>query len=245
MLETRIAPLRPSLIINLAAIADVDKCEEYPILAYAVNSHFANGIARIAKNIGSKFVHLSTDMVFDGTIPFATEDTKKNPINIYGLSKSLGEDLVRKTYPDALIVRTNFFGWGPPYRKSFSDWIIESLRSDKVLHLDDERYYSPILLNSLYKGILEAVEGNISGLIHLSGPERVSKYQFAVRLSRVFSLRTELVRRLADGAPRENRVARPKDLSLDCTKARNEFNFNPLNVCAALEDLKRSKFRWN
>ena len=118
-LEKKIQEFNPGLIINAAGITDVDFCESNEDAAYDINANFAGEIADIANNLGIKFLHISTDHLFDGLSAYISEDSATTPLNIYGSSKALGEEKVLRHNKDALVIRCNFFGWGPSYKPSF------------------------------------------------------------------------------------------------------------------------------
>jgi dTDP-4-dehydrorhamnose reductase len=211
--------LSPDLVVHTAGLADVDRCEETPALALQVNAELSQNVAQVAAYQGIRLIHISTDHLFAGDHSLYGEDEPPTPLNEYGRSKGLAEKWVQKAYPEALILRTNFFGWGHAHRQSFSDWIVYGLRDGKNLSLFDDVYFTPILADSLALLAHELAEKGASGIFNLVGDERLSKYQFALRLARCFGLSDDLIRR--DRVTHANLSAkRPRDMSLDNTKAR-------------------------
>lgn len=219
-LERQLDQLAPDLIVHTAGLSNVDGCEANPALARQANAQIARNVAQAAAHKNIRLVHISTDHLFAGTERFYSEDALPQPLNEYGRSKLLAEEWVRQICPQALIVRTNFFGWGYAQRQSFSDWIIYNLRAGKPLSLFDDVYVSPILADALALAAHELVERAASGIFNLVGGERVSKYEFALQLAEHFSLPAELIRR--DQLAHANLQAqRPRDMSLDNSKARS------------------------
>ena len=106
MIEKVINSTKPDSIINCAALTNIDEIEREPKTAYDVNSIGAGNIAKIAKKNKIKFVHISTDGVFDGSERLYLESDKTNPINEYAKSKKLGEDLVLEAYDDSILIQT-------------------------------------------------------------------------------------------------------------------------------------------
>ena len=106
--------INPSVIVNAAALTDVDECEREAEKAYDINVKLAKHLAILSNEVGADFIQISTDQVFDGEKRLYTELDVPNPINKYGLTKWLGEKEVLCCKEDALVLRTNFFGWGPP-----------------------------------------------------------------------------------------------------------------------------------
>ena len=98
---------RPSIVINAAAYTAVDRAEDEPALAFAVNATGAGSVAAAAASIGAPFIHVSTDYVFDGskTMPYR-EDDATGPVSVYGQSKLAGEKAVAAVNPQHVILRT-------------------------------------------------------------------------------------------------------------------------------------------
>ncbi len=121
----------PGVVIHTAGLTSVEACEANPELALHINSDLSFNVAKVCAKLGLKMVHISTDHLFSGNDPWVTENCPVDPKNVYGRSKAEAEARVIEACPDALVVRTNFYGWGPGYRSSFSDTIIKDLRSGR------------------------------------------------------------------------------------------------------------------
>ena len=109
-IEKVVTKTSPTVIINCAALTNVDEIEKNPKEAYSVNSLGAKNLAKISKNYGIKFIQISTDSVFDGKRGNYSETDTTNPINEYAKSKKLGEDYTLDENSESTIVRTNFYG---------------------------------------------------------------------------------------------------------------------------------------
>ena len=209
--------LSPDLVINSVALTDVDRCERDHDLATQCNVMVAANMALAAKATGSKFIQISTDHLFDGTKPLRRETDQKSPLNHYGMTKWQAEMAVTEVLAESLIVRTNFFGWGPSYRPSFSDWILAALENGQPVDLFTDVHYTPIYMPDLIDAVHALSSADQSGVFNIVGGERLSKYQFGVRLCRVFGCDESLVRptllsRMVYKAPR------PLDMSLSNDK---------------------------
>ena len=130
---------RPDIVINTLGLTSVEKCEKKPKVAHKVHVEIPNNIAVTCDDLNIKLVHISTDHIFSGKSQMSFEDEIADPVNIYAKTKYLGELIVQNNCKSSLIVRTNFFGWGPSYRQSFSDMIISNLRKSPGLELLDSR----------------------------------------------------------------------------------------------------------
>ena len=211
--------IAPDLVIHAAGLTSVDQCEENPALARHVNAALARNVAEAAATGSIRLAHISTDHLFAGTRSNYREDDTPEPLNEYARSKLLAEEWVRQACPQALIIRTNFFGWGHAGRQSFSDWILQSLRAGREITMFDDVYFTPLLADALANAAHRLLERAAAGTINLAGDERVSKYDFGIRLARAFDLPAELIR---PGKQSDARLVaqRPADMSLDSAMAR-------------------------
>ena len=217
-LEHQLQELRPGLVVHTAGVANVDLCEQNPDEAMRVNAVLAENVALVARKLKIKLIHISTDHLFTGDSMYYREDEPAVPLNVYGKSKLMAEQLVQQANPETLLVRTNFFGWGHPGRQSFSDWILSGLRARRTITMFDDAFFTPILADRLAMGAHELAERGVSGIFNLSGDERISKYDFGVQLAEVFRLPATLIKRgkISDAGLI---AVRPRDMSLDTGKA--------------------------
>ena len=221
----------PDMIIHTVGLTNVDQCEKEPALAQKINADIAKNVALAANNKGIKFVYISTDQLFSGDCSHYSEVDTPQPINEYGRSKLLGEKMVQDVYPESLIIRTNFFGWGHQNRQSFSDWIIYNLREGNSLNLYDDVFFTPIIADVLAETTHELARGNNSGIFNVAGDERISKYDFALRLARMFDLPAELIQRSKINNDKLY-AKRPHDMSLSNIKVQQVLGHD----CRSLEE---------
>jgi dTDP-4-dehydrorhamnose reductase len=219
-LEKELIRIKPDILINAAGMTNVEECELKPNEADTINAIVPGVLARLSKKLNIYFVHISTDHLFDGTKSFQTEEDTISPLNVYGKSKAKGEQEVLKNNNEALIVRTNFFGWGTVYRQSFSDFIIYSLRQEKKITLFEDVYYTPILIQTLIDQIQLLIKDKIKGIINIVSDERISKYDFGILIAELFGLDKNLIEK---GSIKNNTslVKRPRDMSLSNCKFNN------------------------
>lgn len=216
-LSRQIAKLAPDLIVHTVGMTNVDECEKSVKHASHINASISENVAIVAKALKIPLIHISTDQLFRGDRSFYAEGDPIEPINVYGATKALAETKLLELNPEALIVRTNFFGWGNSQRQSFSDWLIYNLREGKYLDLFEDVYFTPILADTLALTSHELLDKGVSGVINVVGDERVSKYQFAQDLCKAFDLPGSCIRR-AKIKDYDFLAPRPLDMSLDNTK---------------------------
>lgn len=210
---------RPGLVVHTAGLTNIERCETDPALAQHVNVDLAVTVARACAEMGVPLAHISTDHLFDGQVAMRTESDTPSTLNVYARTKAEAEQRVAEVWPDALIIRTNFYGWGTGYRQSFSDVVLTSLRAGRPISLFTDVYYTPVIAAVVADTCHELVDAGASGVFHVAGGDRLSKYEFGQRLASCFGLDTSLIRPssindLPALAPR------PRDMSLNTDKVR-------------------------
>jgi dTDP-4-dehydrorhamnose reductase len=205
--------LQPDLVVHAAGLTSVEQCEANYSLAFHQNVTLARNISQACNKLHIKLVHISTDHLFEGFCPFIDEGATPHPRNVYGKTKAEAELAVLQSDPNSLVIRTNFFGWGTSYRSSFSDYIVQSLRSGRPIKLFEDVFYTPILAESLALIAAQLVGINQSGVVNLGGDTRISKFDFGVRLAEAFGLDKSLISPVKF-VSRSDLVTRPLDMSL-------------------------------
>ena len=216
-IEYYLRALNIDILINCAALTNVEACENDKESALHVNAIIANNIAITCFNLGVKLVHISTDHLFDGKQSFYTEDTPVNPLNCYGYSKAVGEENVLTSCPSALVLRTNFFGWGWPHRKSFSDQILGNLVNASYSYLFVDVFFTPVIIPKLLHAMAGLLELDCHGIYNISSADRVSKYDFGLRLAQTFLHSSKLILS-SEYRSRRDLTLRPCDMSLSNKK---------------------------
>lgn len=205
--------IQPRTVVHTAGLTSIELCEAHPDVAQHANVQLAANVASACARRSLPLVHVSTDHLFRGDEAWVGETHPVDPQNVYGRTKAEAELRVLDANPNALVVRTNFYGWGPRYRRSFSDMIVESLRKGDAITLFTDVLYTPILAEALSRAVHELLHLKASGIVHVVGDERLSKYDFGLKTARHFQLDVTLIRPglLAD---QPALVQRPRDMSL-------------------------------
>ncbi|MEY2520298.1 MAG: dTDP-4-dehydrorhamnose reductase [Verrucomicrobiota bacterium] len=166
-------------LINTAAQTNVDRCETHVEEAFALNGEAPRVLAEICAAKKARFIHISTDYVFDGAKrePYKEED-RARPISVYGESKKEGERRALEANERALIVRVSWvFG---PDRPSFIDWALAQAREHEEVKAIADKWATPTYtldLVTLLKPLL--ADANISGLLHLANGGECSWQEYA------------------------------------------------------------------
>ena len=235
--------IKPDLVVHTAGMTNVDQCEAFPELANKINYEGAKFVSDVCLKNNIDLIFISTDHLFDGTVPNVSENHVKNPLNCYGRTKSLGEDYIHFNNPNALIIRTNFFGWGTSYRQSFSDFVIDNLRKGNNITLFNDVFYTPILIETLVETVMALYLKNATGIFNLVSNERISKYEFGLMVADIFGLDASLILK-GKIEDRLELVQRPKDLSLSNRKLNNFLKTTLPSIKAQIFELKEEKIKF-
>jgi len=226
----------PDVIIHMAALGDVDLCERDKALAWRTTVEPSVEVASAASKVGSFAVYLSTDYVFDGERGNYREDDVPSPVNYYGLVKLMGEIAFLSSCPSCAIVRaSSIYGFGPG-RANFAKHLVKKLRAGEPVRALIDQYTSPTQASLLGRAVMEVAEGKLEGIFHVVG-ERMSRYEFAVKVAEALGLDKSLIQR---AEMREMRwiAKRPRDSSLNCEETRRRIKTDFHSTHVALKVLK-------
>ena len=230
-----IKELNPDYIIHTAAHTGVDYCEVHRSEAYSVNVTGTRNVVEASDEIGAKLVYVSTDYVFDGAKGMYREGDVTNPINYYGKTKLEGEHVVETTCEDGIIARTSvLYGWNPA-KPNFVTWALEELVAGNRIRVVSDQFNSPTLSDNLADMLIRLIKRDENGVFHASGGERISRYDFAIKIAEIFDLSSELIEPIT--SDQLNWTAkRPADSSLDVSKISNIEK--PLTIEESLEKMR-------
>jgi dTDP-4-dehydrorhamnose reductase len=203
--------LHPEVVIH-TAYARPDEPEVVTTTASAV-------IAEAGATVGARLLHLSTDVVFDGTRGGYTEDDPIHPVSAYGRAKAEAERLVRDAHPAALIVRTSLIYRGAepgPQERLVADALDAALDHKRGLAFFTDEVRSVVQVDDLAAAVVELIPHTSTGIIHVAGPEPISRYDFACGLA-VAAGRDPSRLRPASSAGLE--PPRPQNCTLDSSRA--------------------------
>lgn len=180
----------PNWVVNCAALADIDACEDSPELARLLNTDLPTQLARACHKRGISLLHLSTDTVFDGQRDgFYSELDVPNPLGIYAQTKLDGERSVLTESPSAIVARVNFYGWSLSGRRSLAEFFHNNLTNNKSMSGFTDAIFCPMFVNDTARVLVRMLQKGLNGLYHVVGPQAMSKYQFGVEVARRFGLK--------------------------------------------------------
>jgi dTDP-4-dehydrorhamnose reductase len=206
------------LVVHTAAMTDIEACEADPEHAHHVNVALAQNVANATREHDAKLIHISTDHLFNGSAGMWAEDDPIAPVNVYSATKAEAENAVLEACPNALVIRTNFYGWGTSYRRSFSDAILASLHAGRPVNLFQDVYYTPILIDVLVDATHKLLTEEQAGIFNIVGDQRITKFDFGLMVAAEFGLDSALIHRSLL-SERRDLVSRPFEMSLSNRKA--------------------------
>ncbi|WP_226010803.1 dTDP-4-dehydrorhamnose reductase [Halomicrobium salinisoli] len=218
---------QPDVVVNCAAMTDVDGCEDDSEAAHAINADAPGAMAEECDRNDVPFVHVSTDYVFDGTSrdPI-TESATPNPCQVYGESKLAGEQTVRDGADDALVLRLSFV-WGIHRSRSsltgFPAWVRGRLQSGETVPLFTDQWITPTRAGHAAETILSLVDREATGLYHVASRSCVTPHEFGALLADELDHDAAL---LEEGsiADVDRAATRPRYTCLDVSKLEDELS---------------------
>ena len=227
--------IKPDVIINTAAYTDVDGCEKSPELCFRVNVGGVKNLVQAARGVGARVVQLSSDYVFDGREgPYREEDTP-NPLGIYGKSKLESEKILQESRISYTIIRTMIlYGWAKGVRANFVTWLLDRLKYGEMVRIVDDQEGNPTLADDLARAIKRVLILGRSGVYHMCGRERTSRYRFALKIARFFSLDCALIHP-AKTDELDQKAKRPLKSGFILKKAEGELGHKFMNVEESLK----------
>ena len=214
-------------VVNCAAYTAVDKAEDDSALCYRINRDAVRNLAKAAGG-KAKIIHISTDYVFDGTSERPLRETDKtNPQSVYGKSKLEGEQILLKTAPDSIIIRTAWLY--SPFGNNFVKTMVRLGKEKESLNVVSDQTGTPTCAADLAKAILQIIEESErskrfqSGIYHYSNEGLCTWYDFCLKIHEIAGVTTCNVHPVST-AEYPTKAARPRYSVLDKTKIKETFH---------------------
>lgn len=212
-----IAEAQPTHVLHTAGLVGHEACSRDPEQAYRSNVLSIRNLVRHAGMAGAKIIYVSTDAVYGGNGGGHRETETPSPFSLYGKTKLAGEQEAR-VLSDALIIRTNFFGWPPFNGSSILTFFLNALRAQTTVDGFDDFVVTSTYASSLLSVVERLAEIEASGIYNVGSLDAMSKYQFGRTVANVFGLDPNLVLRRSAHQFESHTTSRVRDLSLDVTK---------------------------
>lgn len=221
--------LRPDVVINAAAITDVDLCEEKPSMAINVNERIPLNLAATCAKLGIPLIHLSTDHFRSLEYSVRDEEIEPIPINKYGETKLNAEKNIILNTEKFIIIRTNFFGYAPDYSLTSFMKLENKIKQSQIYSGAKDIRFNPVSIDFLIKCILKLIKNNFYGLINISGDTCISKYDFARLVAK--SMREDDSFILPTSSQRlDFKAPRPSNMCLSNLKMKSLLNLETVSL---------------
>lgn len=229
---------KPDYVIHAAAMTHVDKCEEDPDTCNSVNVDGTNNILKTCEKYGSHLIFISTDFIFDGKNGSYSENSKPNPISIYGMSKWNAEKLIRTSTIDWSIVRTSLvMGYFEDLMTSnIILWAREKLSKGQEISIVNDQIRTPTWSMDLAEGCFLLIENRALGIYNISGSEKFRISELIMRVADHGNYNSNLIKEVKT-VELGQIASRPLISDLDISKARRNIGFNPHSFKDVLDSM--------
>lgn len=230
---------KPDVIINTAAMTQVDQCETEKEKCWTNNVTAVENLIKVCEQIKTHLIHVSTDFIFDGTHGPLDETEKPNPLSYYGESKLAAEVAIQKSKLDWSILRTVLV-YGATKDMSRSNivlWVKKSLEEGKTINIVNDQWRTPTLAEDLAIGCYLAATKKVTGIYNISGEKMMTPYDIAIQTAEFFGLNKSLINQ-TDSTKFKQAAARPPKTGFIIDKAKRELGYKPHSFIGGLALLK-------
>jgi dTDP-4-dehydrorhamnose reductase len=219
---------KPDVIINTAAMTQVDDCETQREACWKANVTSVEHLVRCCHALHIHLVHVSTDFIFDGSHGPLDENEVPNPVNYYGESKLAAEKLIQSSPVSWAILRTVLvFGiTNDMSRSNIVLWVKNSLEQKKSISVVNDQWRTPTLAEDLAQGCYLAAKKRAKGIYNISGKDFMTPYDLALKTAAFFRLDMSLIKP-TDSKTFTQPAKRPPKTGFIIDKAREELGYEP------------------
>lgn len=219
---------QPDVIINTAAMTNVDQCETEKEECWKLNVLAVEHLIKASEKYNAFLIQLSTDFIFDGEDGPYTEEATANPVSYYGESKLVAEKLLLESKIDWAIARTVLV-YGIAHDMSRSNiilWVKKSLEDGKDIQVVDDQWRTPTLAEDLAKGCLLIAEKKAKGIYNISGDDLLTPYEMAIKTAEFFNLPQSTMTK-SDSTKFKQTAKRPPKTGFILDKAKRDLGYKP------------------
>ena len=231
-----LSDIDPDVILNLAALTDVDGCELDPQQAKDINF---SGVKNLCRDFSGHFIQISTDYVFDGKSGPYSEEDEPNPKSVYGKTKLFADNWLLDNYSKSTIIRTNIlYSYTKRTKASFLKWVVDSLNDDQNIKVVNDQWNNPTWTESLSSVIYKIIDNQAFDLYHYGDRDILNRFDFSILISKVFNLDSSLIMPIS--SDELNQIApRPRKSGLITKKIESELGIIPKSVETCLNEIRK------
>jgi dTDP-4-dehydrorhamnose reductase len=222
---------RPTVVINTAAMTNVDACESDKESCWDMNVNAVKYLIEACQKHKAHLIHLSTDFVFDGESGPYKETDVPNPLSYYGKSKHEAEKLIQKSQLEKWSIARTIIVYGVVEKMSRSNvvlWAKSALEKGEPINVVDDQFRSPTHGSDLAKGCLLIAEKKAAGIFHLSGKETMSILELVERVADYYQLDKSIISPIKSKTLNQA-AKRPPFTGFDLSKSKKELGYNPVS----------------
>lgn len=234
--------VRPEVVINCSALSVPDYCETHQDEAYLTNVTAVEQLAYLCEECRSRFIHLSTDFVFDGKMNeengrLYTEEILPAPVNYYGFTKWKGEEKVAEICSNYAIVRVEIvYGKAlPGQHGNIVQLVMNRLRAGQEIRVVSDQWRTPTYVGDISDGVQRLMETTANGIFHICGDECLTIAEIAFLVADSMNLNRSLIRPVTTAEMKES-TPRPRFSGMSIEKARTMLGYRPRKLKEVLAD---------
>lgn len=239
LLLTTLTKYQPDVIVNTAAMTNVDACETNKEACRELNINVVESLKNYSEKNDTHLIHISTDFIFDGKKGNYTETDTPNPLSYYGWSKLQSENILTNSTVNYTILRT-ILVFGKVYDMSRSNivlWVKQSLEEGKEITIVNDQYRMPTYVEDLALACKLSIDKKAYGVFNVSSNTLLSIYEIAIQIAKVFELNSELIKPIST-ATLNQKANRPYKTGFDLTKTIKVLGFEPKSFIENLQKFK-------
>ncbi len=244
--KTVVLDYNPDIILHLAALTDLEYCEENKRNAYLTNTIAVENAVVLSKKVDATLVYISTAGIFDGKQDIYDDWDSPNPINVYGRSKYLGELFVEKNTDKYFVFRAGWMmGSGPEKDKKFIQKIMRQIRGGKKeLNVIDDKLGTPTYTYDFAKNVIRMLKTDLYGVYNLVCDQDCSRFDVAVEILKILELEEEInIKKVSsDFFAEEYFAPRPDSEKLICKKLKLRDNYLMRNWKISLKEYLKNSY---
>lgn len=226
---------KPDILINCAAMTNVDACEDHRDACYHLNVSAVGYMADLCLEYNTHFIHLSTDFIFDGAAGPYTEEINASPTCYYGETKLISEQILQQKLSQYSILRTVLV-YGvihDLHRSNIVLWAKKALENKQEMKIVNDQYRTPTLVEDLAAACLLVVKKEAFGVYNIAGKDFLSILEFVKIIADFWKLETDNVKEISSDSL-DLRANRPLVTGLDISKAVKELGYQPHSISEGL-----------
>lgn len=240
LLKKAVKQIQPDVIINTAAMTQVDVCEVEKDACYLANVTLVKWLVDISEKNSCHLVQISTDFIFDGKKGNYKETDEPNPLSYYGFSKLKAEEIITNSSVHYTILRTILvYGLVDQMkRNNIVLWVREMLANNKEITIVNDQFRAPTYVEDLAMACKISMDKSAKGVFHISSSTLLSVYEIAQQIASVFNLDKNLIKPISSKTLNQ-RAIRPSKTGFDLSKTNTQLLFYPKSFKESLVAFKQ------